>query len=383
MDADATTHSIDCDENMSRDELIENYFHIGFKYLEIIMFLAVMPGHTLGLRQLKRILRERNLFRRKFKGDIRTVADVIEQELSGSACNLGYRYMHRKLLQVHRMVTDRETVRSVLKYLDPNGVISSQRRRLKRRDYNGKGLKQYGFCIHGCIDGFSRRIMWLDVAASNNDPFHVCTNFADTVISLGGIPYVIRADRGTENGNIEMMQTYLRSINRDTRSSLHATFLYGKSTATQRIEAWWSKFQPQGMLYWIFDTSDEVDSQCARFCYMNLLRSNLQVISQLWNTHHLRKSRNRDSPHGKPEVIYHFPEMYGSRNYLRCVNAGDLRTLSQSLVQDVPDCTASAVELFTGLVEEGGLQMPRSVVEADDLFVHLLDAVNRIDLSSS
>ena len=106
---------------------------------------------------------------------------------------------------------------------------------------------------------------------------------------------------------------------------------------------------------------------------MNLLRSNLQVISQLWNTHHLRKSRNRDSPHGK----------YGSRNYLRSVNAGDLLTLTQSLVQDVPDCRASAVELFTGLMEEGGLQMPRSVAEADDIFVHLLDAVNRIDLSSN
>ena len=110
MDAAATSHSIDCDENMSRDELIENYFHMGFKYLEIIMFLAVMHGHTLDLRQLKRILRERNLFRRKFKDDISTVADVIEQELTGSACNLGYRSMHRKLLQVHRMVMDRETV---------------------------------------------------------------------------------------------------------------------------------------------------------------------------------------------------------------------------------------------------------------------------------
>ena len=88
--------------------------------------------------------------------------------------------------------------------------------------------------------------MWLDVAASYNDPFHVCTNFADTVISLGGIPYVIRADRGTENGNIEIMQTYLRSINRDTRSSLHATFLYGKSTANQRIEAWWSRAVANG-----------------------------------------------------------------------------------------------------------------------------------------
>ncbi len=104
----------------------------------------------------------------------------------------------------------------------------------------------------------------------------------------------------------------------------------------------------------------EVDIQCARFCYMNPLRSNLQVIGQLWNTHHLRKSRNRDSPHGKPEVIYHFPEMYGSRNYLRCVNAGALLTLSQSLVQDVPDCTASAVQLFTGvLCIDANNQSPR------------------------
>ena len=56
---------------------------------------------------------------------------------------------------------------------------------------------------------------------------------------------------------------------------------------------------------------DEVDIHCPRFCYTNLLRSNLQVISQLWNTHHLRKSRNRDSPHAKPEVSYHFPEANG------------------------------------------------------------------------
>ena len=30
MDVAATSHPIDCDENTSRDELIENYFHMGF-----------------------------------------------------------------------------------------------------------------------------------------------------------------------------------------------------------------------------------------------------------------------------------------------------------------------------------------------------------------
>ena len=204
---------------------------MGFKYLEIIMFLSVMYRHghmgpTLGLRErgLKRIglLREGNLFRRKFKDDISTVADVIEQELSGGACHLGYSptvLYAPEIASLHRMPWLPTAMENGLKYLDPNGVLSHQRRRLERRDYNGKvsnylwhidgwdKLKQYGFCIHGCIDGFSRRIMWLDVAASNNDPCHICTNFVDTVVSLGGIPYVIRADRGTENGNIEMMQT--------------------------------------------------------------------------------------------------------------------------------------------------------------------------------
>ena len=31
-------------------------------------------------------------------------------------------------------------------------------------------LKQFGFAIHGCIDGFSRFIIWLESASTNNDP---------------------------------------------------------------------------------------------------------------------------------------------------------------------------------------------------------------------
>ena len=31
-------------------------------------------------------------------------------------------------------------------------------------------LKPYGLPIHGRVDGFSRRIMWLKVCKSNNDP---------------------------------------------------------------------------------------------------------------------------------------------------------------------------------------------------------------------
>jgi len=31
-------------------------------------------------------------------------------------------------------------------------------------------LKAFGFSIHGCVDGFNRRILWLEVQRSNKNP---------------------------------------------------------------------------------------------------------------------------------------------------------------------------------------------------------------------
>ena len=31
-------------------------------------------------------------------------------------------------------------------------------------------LKSYGFPIHGCVDGWSREVLWPNVARSNNKP---------------------------------------------------------------------------------------------------------------------------------------------------------------------------------------------------------------------
>ena len=42
-------------------------------------------------------------------------------------------------------------------------------------------LKPWGFPIHGCIDGYSRRIIWLKVARSNNLPAYPAQYFIDTV----------------------------------------------------------------------------------------------------------------------------------------------------------------------------------------------------------
>ena len=42
---------------------------------------------------------------------------------------------------------------------------------------NNDQLKRFGFPIHRCIDGFSRKFMWLVVSTSNNDPLVIANNF--------------------------------------------------------------------------------------------------------------------------------------------------------------------------------------------------------------
>ena len=78
--------------------------------------------------------------------------------------------MVQRLRNDYGLVVDKETVRLILKTLDPEGVERRSRRRLKRRKYYAKGpnyiwhidgydkLKPFGFCIHGAIDGYSRRV---------------------------------------------------------------------------------------------------------------------------------------------------------------------------------------------------------------------------------
>nr|XP_022321063.1 uncharacterized protein LOC111123185 [Crassostrea virginica] len=76
-------------------------------------------------------------------------------------------------------------------------------------------LKPFGFAIHGAMCGFSRRILWLKVARTNNDPSVVASYFLKYLEEINSAPRCVRIDAGTENVYIEDIQKSFRWYHND------------------------------------------------------------------------------------------------------------------------------------------------------------------------
>ena len=204
----------------------------------------------------------------------------------------GYRWMQYKCLQ-NGLVVPRDDVAALMQLLDPDGIALRVRKRLKRRKYFSQGtdfvwhidgydkLKRYGIAVHGCIDGFSRCIIWLKSGCTNNDPAVVAGFYLTALEERNGCPTVVRADCGTENTCVCDFQLFLRMDGTDDYSGTNS-FKYGKSTSNQRIEALWCMLRKQCTQSWmnLFQElkdgdsfcGDEIDQALIRFCFLELVQ---------------------------------------------------------------------------------------------------------------
>lgn len=183
--------------------------------------------------------------RRSNYSDVDEVAVFIQREIAGSGQLHGYRWMHLKCLQAGYCVPQ-GTIRRLLLIIDPVGVQLRKKKKLHKRLYSNRGpnylwyidaydkLKPYGIGISGCIDGFSRHIMWLTASCKTNDSKVIAGFYVKTLEKLGGFPHTIRCDMGTENGYTENMQIFLH-LAADINHNRLPPFLYGTSQANQRL----------------------------------------------------------------------------------------------------------------------------------------------------
>lgn len=337
---------------------IRYYFSKNYDYKTILELLERYHGIKISKRTLLNRLKMYGLCRRGRAIDEQIVREHITRELDGSGSLLGYRSMWRRLHSKYGINVPRSTVQVLLAELDPEGTQQRKAHRLKRRQYSNPGpnfcwhvdgydkLKPYGFPVHGCIDGYSRRIIWLKLTRSNNNPRIIASFFMESIKELQGCPALLRTDRGTENGSMATVQCFLRRNHQDSLAGLSA-HRYGSSHTNQRIEGWWAFLRRNWSSWWMnffkdmvdsgeLDTSNQMQMACLWFSFSKVIENELNQVKNDWNCHRIRRSKHHTIA-GIPDRLYFMPEDCGAEDHKKAFDAADQVEAEYEILMDTDE----------------------------------------------
>ena len=154
---------------------------------------------------------------------------------------------------------------------------------------------RWGFVTHGCIDGYSRVITFLQTSTSN-EAMVVLNLFAQACAKLG-LPSRVRCDRGGENMDVAIFMTLVRG---DGRASVIA----GQSVHNQRIERLWRDVATQVTEYFyklfyqfedegVLDVDDQTHLCALQLVFLPVINARMNNFRQAWNSHRMRTEENR------------------------------------------------------------------------------------------
>jgi uncharacterized membrane protein len=142
------TEMLDINDDDEERNYIEYYFHLGYKYEDIVKLLGIYHGVSMTVRTLKRKLQKYNLKKKNVNTDEQELRTIIQQEIEGAGRLAGYRKIWHVLRIKHHIHAPRKVVADIVHDLDPEASRARKGNRLKRRKYMSFGPNH---CWH--IDG--------------------------------------------------------------------------------------------------------------------------------------------------------------------------------------------------------------------------------------
>ena len=283
-------------------EVVLAYRCIGYQWVEIAEWLGI-SSKTLRRRREEDNIPEPVPFATITAEELdQIVRNIIQQ----SAGVIGSQFMQSALRDLGLRV-ERRRIRESVARVDPLGNYNRWSTMIPRSVYSVAGpnslwhmdgnlkLREYGFVLHGAIDGFSRYVIYLE-ANLNNRAETVLNAFLCGVESVQQIPIRVRADKGGENRDVALWMIATQGEN-------CGSFITGRSVHNQRIERLWrdvNRWLTSFHLIFqylhangIYNSDDPIDQFTIAFVYLPILRRSLSKFVRVWNHHKLRSEGHR------------------------------------------------------------------------------------------
>jgi hypothetical protein len=112
-------------------------------------------------------------------------------------------------------------------------------------------LVNYGIEIYAGIDAYSRYITWIYCGVSGKTAVSVLKQYLEILQAGKKQPKFLRSDRGTETVLVANAQLMLAQQQDPSAGiKLEDCYLFGTSTANQRIESWWGQLSKGQLIKW-------------------------------------------------------------------------------------------------------------------------------------
>ncbi|XP_034457480.1 uncharacterized protein LOC117771348 [Hippoglossus hippoglossus] len=181
-------------------------------------------------------------------------------------------------------------------------------------------LNRYGIILFGGIDGFSRKILYLQ-AANNNKPSTALTLFLEAV-ARHGLPSRVRGEKSVENTDIARLMYKVAGHGR-------GSFTSGSREQNERIDGVWRDvWNGVSSIYYdllhsleeddLLDPEDPTHLFCALFVFLSRIQKDLDTFTEDWNDRLLHTEENltdeqRQEPGESPNSVTAADDVKGAQ----------------------------------------------------------------------
>jgi len=250
--------------NRIKGRIIVLYFNEGCTDKEIVERLSY-EGDNISHWKLQKLRQELGLHRRLNDPGEQAIREekirhfLYEELKKGPIDGFGKQFIFLQAREAG-YTFNRDSLFKIYKELNPTGIQRRDRDAQRRKgEYIVPGpnwlwsidghmkLEPYGFEIYAAIDAYSRKVLWVYVGISGSTSVSVGNQYLNAVQDHGLHPKWIRSDVGKETYMIAFIH-HMLSLASEPQIPFQKCYIYGTSTANQRIESWWQQMS-RGLLF--------------------------------------------------------------------------------------------------------------------------------------